>query len=33
MTQDERWLMRYNEFMAFMAQNHRRPLLYVKDYD
>jgi len=25
MTQDERWLKRYQEVMAFMAQNHRNP--------
>ena len=28
MTQDERWLMRYNEIMAFLAENHRRPSKY-----
>ena len=28
MTQDERWLARYNEIMAFMAENHRRPSKY-----
>ena len=25
MTQDERWLMKYNEVMEFMATNHRNP--------
>ena len=25
MTQDERWEEKYNEVMAFMADNHRRP--------
>ena len=25
MTQDERWLAKYNEAMAFMATNHRNP--------
>ena len=28
MTQDERWQARYNEIMAFMAKNHRRPSKY-----
>lgn len=28
MTQDERWLEKYNEVMAFMAENHRRPSKY-----
>lgn len=28
MTQDERWLVKYNEIMAFMAENHRRPSKY-----
>lgn len=28
MTQDERWKAKYNEIMAFMAQNHRRPSKY-----
>ena len=28
MTQDERWLIRYNEIMAFMAKSHRRPSKY-----
>lgn len=25
MTQDERWITKYNEIMAFMAENHRNP--------
>lgn len=28
MTQDERWIAKYNEIMAFMAENHRRPSKY-----
>ena len=28
MTQDERWLAKYNEIMAFMVENHRRPSKY-----
>ena len=28
MTQEERWLSKYNEIMAFMAENHRRPSKY-----
>ena len=28
MTQDERWLAKYEEIMAFMAENHRRPSKY-----
>ena len=28
MIQDERWLTKYNEIMAFMAENHRRPSKY-----
>lgn len=28
MTQDERWLSKFNEIMAFMAENHRRPSKY-----
>ena len=28
MTQDERWMAKYNEIMAFMAENHRRPSKY-----
>ena len=36
MTQDERWLAKYNEIMTFMAENHRRPSKYnpeSPDYD
>lgn len=28
MTQDERWLSKFNEIMALMAENHRRPSKY-----
>lgn len=28
MTQDEKWIAKYNEIMAFMAENHRRPSKY-----
>ena len=28
MTQDERWRSKYNEIMAFMVENHRRPSKY-----
>lgn len=28
MTQDERWLTRYNEVMAFISSNHRNPSKY-----
>ena len=28
MTQEERWLAKYDEIMAFMAENHRRPSKY-----
>lgn len=28
MTQDERWLKRYNEVMEFMVMNHRNPSRY-----
>ena len=28
MTQDERWMVRYNEVMEFMAANHRNPSRY-----
>lgn len=31
MTQDERWLSQYNELMAFMEENHRRPSKYVDE--
>ena len=29
MTQDERWMMRYNEVKTFIEQNHRNPSKYV----
>lgn len=29
MTQDERWLAKYEEIMAFMAENHIRPSKYI----
>lgn len=28
MMQDEKWIAKYNEIMAFMAENHRRPSKY-----
>ena len=28
MTQEEKWLAKYNEIMAFMVENHRRPSKY-----
>ena len=28
MTQGEKWQAKYNEIMAFMAENHRRPSKY-----
>jgi len=28
MSQDEKWIAKYNEIMAFMAENHRRPSKY-----
>ena len=31
MTQDERWLLRYNEVMAFMAKEHRRPSKFIDE--
>lgn len=31
MTQDERWIIQYNEVMAFMAENHRRPSKFVDE--
>ncbi len=31
MTQDERWLAKYNEIMAFMAKNHRRPSKFIDE--
>ncbi len=29
MTQDERWLLRYNEVKTFIEENHRNPSKYV----
>lgn len=31
MTQDERWIAKYNEIMAFMAENHRRPSKFIDE--
>ncbi len=31
MTQDERWLAKYNEIMAFIAENHRRPSKFIDE--
>ena len=31
MTQDERWLIKYNVIMAFMAENHRKPSKFVDE--
>lgn len=31
MTQDERWLARYNEVMDFIAKNHRNPSKHDED--
>ena len=31
MTQDEKWLAKYNEIMAFMAENHRRPSKFIDE--
>lgn len=34
MTQEERWLIRYNEVMEFMAANHRNPSRHrLEDHD
>ena len=34
MTQDERWLSRYNEVMAFIETNHRNPSKHrVEEHD
>ena len=34
MTQDERWLSRYNEVMAFIETNHRNPSRHrIEDHD
>lgn len=31
MTQDERWLLRYNEVKSFIEENHRNPSKYVAE--
>ena len=31
MTQDERWMARYNEVKAFIEQNHRNPSKYAPE--
>ena len=31
MTQDERWLARYNEVMTFIEKNHRNPSKYYDE--
>lgn len=31
MTQDEKWNARYNEVMAFMVENHRKPSKYYPE--
>ena len=31
MTQDERWLAKYNEIMAFIAESHRRPSKFIPE--
>lgn len=31
MTQDERWLIRYNEVKSFIEENHRNPSKYVAE--
>ncbi len=34
MTQDERWLERYNEVMAFLEKNHRNPSKHrIEEHD
>ena len=34
MTQDERWLKRYEEMMAFIESNHRNPSKYrIEEHD
>lgn len=34
MTQDERWLVRYNEVMGFLEKNHRNPSKYrLEEHD
>ena len=31
MTQEERWLAKYNEVMGFLEENHRNPSKYVAE--
>lgn len=31
MTQDDRWLQRYNEVMTFIATNHRNPSKFIPE--
>ena len=34
MTQEERWLVRYNEVMGFLEENHRNPSKYrIEEHD
>lgn len=34
MTQDDRWLARYNEVMSFMEENHRNPSRHrIEEHD
>ena len=34
MTQDERWLVRYNEVMGFLEKNHRNPSRHrIEEHD
>ena len=34
MTQDERWLVRYNEVMGFLEENHRNPSRHrIEEHD
>ena len=34
MTQDERWLVRYNEVMGFLKENHRNPSKHrIEEHD
>ena len=34
MTQEERWMVRYNEVMGFLEENHRNPSKYrIEEYD
>ena len=34
MTQDERWIARYNEVMGFLEENHRNPSKYrIEEHD